>query len=54
MNDKKCLCFYPCDSDSCPKIKDSVCHPFICRTIGKYVELTSNKKYCSECGRKLK
>ena len=53
MNDKPCLCFYPCKNENCPKEKGTMCHPNDCETIIKYVNLTQGANYCPMCGRKL-
>jgi len=54
IESKPCLCYYPCNNINCPKEKDSVCHPYRCEIVHEYSRLTYHKKYCSECGRKLK
>lgn len=51
---KPCLCYYPCYNGNCPKEKGTVCHINHCEIVRKYSQLTYNKKYCPECGRKLK
>jgi hypothetical protein len=61
MNDKPCLCYFPCKKESnnggnenCPKEKDDMCWVNHCEVVKKYSSLTYGKNYCSICGRKLK
>jgi len=54
VNENPCLCHYPCKTENCPKEKDAACHVNHCEVVQKYSVLTYDKKYCSECGRKIK
>jgi calcineurin-like phosphoesterase family protein len=54
MSEKICLCHYPCETENCPKEKNSMCHVNYCEVVEAYSQLIYKKNYCSVCGRKLK